>query len=74
MKDSYKLLLEVVDIINYFSEIVLPWITWNNLHIYEGFMQRLNSFCASLSLFGSYKMANKSEAKVYFRINNYVFF
>ena len=74
MKDLYKLLLEVLDVINYFSQIVLPWITWNNLHIYEGFMHRLNSFWASLSLFGSYKMANKSEAKVYFRINNYVFF
>ena len=74
MKDLYKLLLEVLDVINYFSQIVLPWITWNNLHIYEEFTQRLNSFCASWSLFESNKMANKSEAKVYFRTSNHVFF
>ena len=63
----------MIDIINYFSEIVLPWITWNNLHIYEEFIYRLNSFCTLWSLFRSNKMANKSEAKVYFIIDNHVF-
>ena len=74
MKYSYKLLLEVLDIINYFSQIVLPWITWNKLHIYEEFTQRLNSICTLWSLFESNKMANKSEAKVYCRTSNHVFF
>ena len=73
MKYSYKLLLQVLDIINYFSQIVLPWITWNNLHIYEEFIQRLNSIGTLWSLFGSNKMANKSEAKVYFRTSNHIF-
>ena len=73
MKYSYKLLLQVLDIINYFSQIVLPWITWNNLHIYEEFTQRLNSIGTLWSLFGSNKMANKSEAKVYFRTSNHIF-
>ena len=64
MKYSYKQLLEVLDVINYFSQIVLPRKAWSNLYIYEEFMHCLNSFCALLSLFGSNKMANKSEAKV----------
>ena len=63
----------MLDIINYFSQIVLPWITWNNLHIYEEFTHRLNSICTSWSLFESNKMANKSEAKVYFRTSNHIF-